>query len=1846
MHDGILTSRSRFHALPAVLGLCLTLVLPAVTWAITPCPTHNGLYPPAQQPGEEIFKGALATFAASGKESGVRNFYYKLSFDVRSDLRTASPGNSFVLVYGADAEGNGGSLFLSCTFQEFQTHYETDGTHCPQYASIPESAVSGSSVTITPLYGFASNVCRGPTFEVPAGVVRSSQADELCDGLDNDEDNQVDDVAGGCNAQPVPGMNDNECPSLNCAWHKVDRCISSPNGGPTPCAGGEFDARFGFEVRRLSLVEVSSPGIPLRIELVYNNRDEGASSLSGRWSTNFDVGLSVRVEGIYTVVIVRWPDGTRSRYATQSGTDFIGEFSDGSRVKQNYSTKTESWDLFYHDGLKYHFTASGLLESIHDGKGNNITLARENTAFPSLPTRVTDNYGHEILLSYGTSGQSLGKLASVTDPVGRAYDLGYQDFLLKTGTLPVPDPGKPRPSYELFYADLAGFDRGGYRDNLTKIQFHPDAADPDPQNDRVIGQWNYDHSSRVQSEEGPGGALAKSVSYSTPSTTVTDSRGNQTSYGFNFTSGLTLTTTVPCPSCGGGTASSTLVRNAQGKITSKTDFRGTQTTWAGHDSNGDPGTVTEAVGQPEQRTTAYTYHPTLFRRLSIVEPSALPGGTSKVTIFDYQKPSTSPPADPPANPPADLNPASFNIPGTNNANFDNVVHRVIESGWTRDIAGNAVRVAYVTHYVYDALGRITQIDGPRDNAGPAGPDVTTFAYYPDSSGQGTKQGQLHTVTNAALHVMTFNDYDAMGNVLSVTDPNGLVTVFTYDASSRVRTITQAGAGPTGENLVTEYVYEANGNLDYVKLPRGNFYNYQYDAANRLVSITRTATQPASPSDAPSGETIAYIHDTEGNRVREEVKTDVAGTVERFIDFEYDTLNRLARVYNPAFPVDAHNRVYTESTYDANGNRKGLDLYKVVTDVSTRLRHTAFDFDPLNRLSEMTQDGGVQGDITTGLFYDGQDNLQKMTDARSHDTTSTTDDFGRQVQVVSPDTGTTRYAYDPAGNPLEKSENGVLAQYAYDALNRLTQVSFPSDSSQNLAYVYDTRPDAPPLTNGLGRLVKILDSSGTTYFTYDTRGNRTLEARVQDGVTLTLTHAWDENGNLSSVTYPSGREIAYTYDPTDHPTLVSMTHQGNTTTLASSIAYEPFGPFTSLVFGNGLIETRAYDVAGQIETIHLAPSTGPALLDLAYTFDETESITAIADTLDATKNKTYGYDLLDRLTTAGIGGLGSFAYSYDSTGNRTQAIEPQGTTNYAIKTTNNQIDSLSGAQSGTFTYNAHGDTTSDGTKTFTYSLTHQLVQAAQGANTLGVYKYDGLSRRTAETVQGRKRFFLYGANVDPMGEYDDSGNLLKEYAYVGTLRLALVDHDQDDDAVRDEADNCLIEANADQADQDSDLLGDACDSAPANPDRDDDGLLDGQEDENHNGIVDLGETDPDNRDTDGDVFSDGAEVAAGSDPLDPNSTPQSVPTLGEAGAGVLILALLGAGGWATRKRWPRGTTHAGLVLLATGATFISPGTLKSQGGPAERILYIHTDHLGTPLLMTDANQQVVWRGAAEPFGKTTPSVNQVTFNLRFPGQYQDEETGLTHNNHRDYNTGTGRYQQPDPIGLAGGANPYEYVSGNPLTAVDPSGLLTAGIPNPLYATPLAAQAWYRNLVGPSTFNFWIPAGEGYGEYAAQYYAGVLGDPCASSWARGGAWAGGLLSSLWTWDTSDLTFLALSSAYGGAKAFGAAEEAGADVAYHYTFREAVASIEKNGLRPGSYATPNGNLSPLQVQIDLALPPNRGLTNAVLRVDLAGLRKAGYEIPKITRVGRAFNMPGGGFEVRFPYEVPPEYISGVSR
>lgn len=123
---------------------------------------------------------------------------------------------------------------------------------------------------------------------------------------------------------------------------------------------------------------------------------------------------------------------------------------------------------------------------------------------------------------------------------------------------------------------------------------------------------------------------------------------------------------------------------------------------------------------------------------------------------------------------------------------------------------------------------------------------------------------------------------------------------------------------------------------------------------------------------------------------------------------------------------------------------------------------------------------------------------------------------------------------------------------------------------------------------------------------------------------------------------------------------------------------------------------------------------------------------------------------------------------------------------------------------------------------------------------------------------------------------------------------------------------------------------------------------------------------------------------------------------------------------------------------------SPAESSTTARYNKEIYYIHADHLNTPRAITNGEQRKVWQwGNTDPFGKNAADENPerqggFAFNLRFPGQYYDRETGLHYNWHRDYDPGVGRYVQSDPIGLMGGVGIYSYAIGNPLNHFDVTG----------------------------------------------------------------------------------------------------------------------------------------------------------------------------------------------------------------
>src|SRR5690242_6435788 len=266
----------------------------------------------------------------------------------------------------------------------------------------------------------------------------------------------------------------------------------------------------------------------------------------------------------------------------------------------------------------------------------------------------------------------------------------------------------------------------------------------------------------------------------------------------------------------------------------------------------------------------------------------------------------------------------------------------------------------------------------------------------------------------------------------------------------------------------------------------------------------------------------------------------------------------------------------------------------------------------------------------------------------------------------------------------------------------------------------------------------------------------------------LGYAYDAFGRLSGMTYPSGRTIAYGFDALGRINQVSTTPLGGTQqVVAGNIAYQPFGGVKSYTLGNGQTYTRGFDLDGRIASYNLGTQT------FAIGYDAASRISFINDTGNAQNSNTYGYDTLDRLTSAVLPNL-PFAYAYDAVGNRTSKTVGSATDTYAYAATSNQLASIT-PQAGavrSFAFDPNGSTTGDGINQYAYDTRGRMVQStgALGATT---YQVNALGQRIRKTTTTDDRVFLYDTRGRLIAETDPGGGLKREYLYLNDIPLAVI-----------------------------------------------------------------------------------------------------------------------------------------------------------------------------------------------------------------------------------------------------------------------------------------------------------------------------------------------------------------------------------------------------------------------------------------------------------------------------------------
>jgi RHS repeat-associated protein len=622
-------------------------------------------------------------------------------------------------------------------------------------------------------------------------------------------------------------------------------------------------------------------------------------------------------------------------------------------------------------------------------------------------------------------------------------------------------------------------------------------------------------------------------------------------------------------------------------------------------------------------------------------------------------------------------------------------------------------------YTYDSSGKVLTEDGPRADVS----DVTTYSYY--NCITGIQCGQIQSITNALQHSTTFNNYNAHGDPTLITDANGRQISIAYDFRRRIISYTLGAGGASP--LLTSVTYWPTGLLRKLTNPDSSYIEYFYDAAHRLTEV-RDGVQNR----------IVYTLDAAGNVTAENV-FDADNQLRRTHTRVFNALSQLEQDVNAA----GTSAVTTFFGYDDNGNQ---------TSTNAPLgRDSTSLYDELNRLRRITDPGSG----LTLFGYDNHDNLTSVTDPRSLVTNYSYNGFGELTEQNSPDTGVTTNTYDAAGNlDTSTDSRGVVTDYEYDADDRVTSVSFALAGvvDQTINYGYDAG------TNQKGRLTSAWDADHTLAWTYDVHGRVTGKGQSIGNTTLAIGYGYDAVGRLGNVTLPSGNLVAFGYNLSGEVT--SLTLNGGTTIL-SNITYDPFGPITGWIWGNGTSASRGFDTDGKITQVDNA--NGASLKNYAY--DDAFRITGITDVANSALSWTYGYDLLDRLNSATSASV-TQGWTYDANGNRLTETGGAPST-YTNSATSNRLNAISGALARSYGYDAAGNTLAYAGATFTYNNRGRMATASNGGVT-AAYTYNALGQRIRRTASSGTTLYVYDESGHLIGEYAADGALIQETVWLGDM----------------------------------------------------------------------------------------------------------------------------------------------------------------------------------------------------------------------------------------------------------------------------------------------------------------------------------------------------------------------------------------------------------------------------------------------------------------------------------------------
>ncbi len=976
-------------------------------------------------------------------------------------------------------------------------------------------------------------------------------------------------------------------------------------------------------------------------------------------------------------------------------------------------------------------------------------------------------------------------------------------------------------------------------------------------------------------------------------------------------------------------------------------------------------------------------------------------------------------------------------------------------------------------YRYDEAGSLVAVGERNINEN----GVVGFPVFVETTFERDVRGRVtavHQPIESGVSAETLIEWDADNRIVEVIDPEGVSTRWVWDERGLIHErITAAG---TSREAVERFAHNLDGLISSYADPNGNARSYAYDGYLHNASM-----------QSPDGTTARWAFDRAGRLTRADVE-DGAGILRERHRFDYDALGRVMRVRQRVIEPDgiAVATLANEVAYDRDGHPVALidadggrhDIAwnaaeDVVSVTDPSGDPTLFEYDPRGLMTRMTS---VGTDTATGA-------TSVVSHSFAHDAlgrlTSATDGLGNAD----------RYTYD-GRNRLTQLERpaGVIEEYAYDLAGRMTQ--------RRIARV---RPNGIPLSDVVelvgydlaGRPVRLRDGGGNEIeITRDAMGDAT---RIDLPDFTYAQYEYDAAGNPIRVQDGRGTVVEIDYDGLNRPVRQQVvTAAGALGATDEEFEYDATGNLVRAENASHVVE-RTFDSLGRLRSEEVDGRTATRTYranglprDLAYpsgfrlraSFDDAHRLRDLSIVSagsgfpggalppDPLLHWDYRAEVFpSRLTTAGGA---EQRIGYDAAGRDLEI---------AVATTAGPDEHLVNLRDG-FGRIRMRLRDSLHTTAARYESTGWLSSVAQGA---------------APALPGLSNWRPTGnsANPNPAGD-QNSLNVL-----AASLDPAVPD--RSDDYAYDSRGNRTSHTRA-EGGVDNTVSWTYDDSSRVTSMSGASVTSDGA----------------------GNVRDDGVhrysyDHAGRLTRIEPTGGGAALVEISRDALGRAIEVTTPSG---TRRRFyavldliEETTATGSLLALYVPGTSIDQPLVAFAGGD---VAFAHQDSVGTVFATTDRDGRLQHRYVRDEFGQVLgtlaadglplPAGTDIyPFGLQGRDAWTDDPIVVDYRA-RVMRADWGRFLQPDPLGLAGGANVYQFVGNNPLLYVDPTGELAFLLAGILAGALIGGgvAAWFNR--DKSGWDFWVPViGGAVGGAVMGSGLGLAG------FVAGGAISGGIVGS---------------------------------------------------------------------------------------------------------------------------------------